>query len=173
MRDEKINIRGVSFKMEINIIAVGKIKENYIQNGINNYVKRMQRFSEVNMDEVKAEKIKENLSAAQMEQVKQKEGERVLSKIPDNNYIIALSVKGKPMTSKGLAKSIQNLQVQGHSSITFLVGGSLGLSDEVLEQADYTLSLSHMTFTHQMIRLILLEQIYRAFKIINGEPYHR
>ena len=159
--------------MKINIITVGKIKENYIKTGMNNYIKRMQRFCDVNIYEVKSEKAKDNMTGAQIEKVKQKESERVYSKVPENDYVIALSVKGKPMTSEGLAKSIQNLQVQGHSSISFLVGGPLGLSDEVLEKADYSLSLSHMTFTHQMIRLILLEQLYRAFKIMNNEPYHK
>ncbi len=159
--------------MEINIIAVGKIKENYIQNGINNYIDRLKRFCEVNIYEVNAEKIGNNLSSAQTEKLKKKEGERVLSRIPDNNYVISLSVKGKPMTSEGLAKSIKNIQMKSYSNIAFLVGGSLGLSDEVIEQADYNLSLSHMTFTHQMIRLILLEQIYRAFKITENEPYHK
>ena len=159
--------------METNIIAVGKIKESYIQNGINNYIDRLKRFCKVNIYEVKAAKIRDNLSSAQTEDLKNKEGKKVLARIPDNNYVIALSVKGKPMTSEGLAKSIQNVQMKSYSSIAFLVGGPLGLSDEVIEKADYNLSLSHMTFTHQMIRLILLEQIYRAFKIIEGEPYHR
>jgi len=159
--------------MEINIIAVGKIKESYIQNGINNYIDRLKRFCKVNIYEVKSEKIRDNLSSAQTEKLKNKEGKKVLAKVPDNNYVIALSVKGKPMTSEGLAKSIQNVQMKSYSSIAFLVGGPLGLSDEVIDKADYNLSLSHMTFTHQMIRLILLEQIYRAFKIIEGEPYHR
>lgn len=159
--------------MEINIIAVGKIKENYIQDGIDNFVDRLRHYTDVNLYEVEPEKIPGNATGAQIEQVKKKEGERVMTKIPDNTYEIALSVKGKPMTSKGLAQSIQNLQIQGHSNFSFIIGGPMGLSDEVMEQADYTLSLSHMTFTHQMIRLILLEQIYRAFKIIKGEPYHK
>ncbi|MFW6007308.1 MAG: 23S rRNA (pseudouridine(1915)-N(3))-methyltransferase RlmH [Halanaerobiales bacterium] len=160
--------------MKINIITVGKIKENYIKTGMENYIKRMKRFCDINIYEVKSEKAKgSNLTGAQIEKVKKKESERVYDKVPENDYIIALSVKGKPMTSEGLAQSIQNLQVQGNSNISFLVGGPMGLSDEILEKADYTLSLSHMTFTHQMIRLILLEQLYRAFKIINGEPYHK
>lgn len=159
--------------MDINIVVVGKIKEDYIQAGLNKFTKRLQHYCNPEIIEVKAEKIPKNPSGAQIEQVKEAEGERVMAKIPDNNYVIALSVKGKPMTSEGLSKSIQNLQVQGHSRITFLVGGARGLSDKVLDSSDYMLSLSHMTFTHQMIRLILLEQIYRAFKIIKGEPYHK
>ena len=159
--------------MNINIIAVGKIKEDYFNRGIDNFIKRLQRYSTVNIYEIKPEKVRNNLTGAQIEQIKRQEGERILEKLDKRDYVIALSVRGKPMTSKGLAQSIQNLQVQGNSSITFLVGGPLGLSEEVMDQADYTLSLSHMTFTHQMIRLILLEQVYRAFKIIKGEPYHK
>ncbi len=159
--------------MEINIVVVGKIKETYIQTGINDFYQRLERFVNLNIIEVKAEKIGNNLSGGEIEQVKEREGREILAKIPAGNYVIALDVKGKPMTSRGLAKSIQNLQLQGYSSITFIIGGALGLSPEVLNAANYSLSLSHMTFTHQMIRLILLEQVYRAFKIINGEPYHK
>lgn len=159
--------------MDINIVVVGKIKEDYIQGGLDKFNRRLQHYCNLEIIEVAAEKIPGNPSGAEIEKVKEAEGKRVLARIPDRNYVIALSVKGKPMTSDGLAKSIQNLQVQGHSKITFLVGGPRGLSQEVLDASDYTLSLSHMTFTHQMIRLILLEQIYRAFKIIKGEPYHK
>ncbi|MFW5985851.1 MAG: 23S rRNA (pseudouridine(1915)-N(3))-methyltransferase RlmH [Halanaerobiales bacterium] len=159
--------------MEINIVAVGRIKENYIQAGIDKFRKRLKRYAEVSIYEVKAEKIGNSLSGAELEQLKNREGERVLEKIPADNYTIALSVKGKPMTSKGLARSIQNIQLQGYSKITFLIGGTMGLGENVLDKVDYNLSLSHMTFTHQMIRLILLEQVYRAFKIMQGEPYHK
>ncbi|MFW6271257.1 MAG: 23S rRNA (pseudouridine(1915)-N(3))-methyltransferase RlmH [Bacillota bacterium] len=159
--------------MEINIIAVGKIRENYIQSGIEDFNQRLQRFCDINMIEIKSEKIRQNLTGAQIEEVKKKEGKNILEAIPEDNYIITLSVQGKPMTSEGLAKSLKNLRTKGKQKISFVVGGSLGLSDEVMDMSDYTLSLSHMTFTHQMIRLILLEQIFRAFKIINGEPYHK
>ncbi len=159
--------------MEINIIAVGKIKENYIQSGIDNYINRLQRLCEIEIHEVNPRKVTKKATGGQIEKIKEKEGERILERIPEDNYIIALSVQGKPMTSEGLAKSLKNLQLQGHQKITFIIGGSLGLSDKIEKKADYILSLSHMTFTHQMIRLILLEQIYRAFKIMNGEPYHK
>ena len=159
--------------MEINIIAVAKIKEKYIQAGIEDFINRLQRFCDLNILEVKPEKIKSDLTGAQIEQVKTKEGQRILEKIPATNYIIALSVYGKPMSSDGLAKSLKNLQLKGQKKISFIIGGPLGLSEEVLNKVDYQLSLSHMTFTHQMIRLIFLEQIYRAFKIMNGEPYHK
>lgn len=158
--------------MDINIIAVGKIKENYIINGINEYSKRLSSYCDLNIIEVKEAKMdKESQKAG--DRIKKKEGERLWEKLPDNGYDIALDASGKPMTSEGLAKSISNLQVQGYSSLNFIIGGSLGLSSELLEKVDYTLSLSRMTFTHQMIRLILLEQLYRAFKIKAGEPYHK
>ncbi|MFW5999608.1 MAG: 23S rRNA (pseudouridine(1915)-N(3))-methyltransferase RlmH, partial [Halanaerobiaceae bacterium] len=158
--------------MNISIIGVGKIRENYVEKGIDDFVERLKHYCDLELIEVSGEKVPKNPSGAQIEQVKEKEGKRIIEKIPGRDYVIALSVKGKPMTSEGLAKSLQNLQNRGISSISFLVGGALGLSEEVMEEADYTLSLSHMTFTHQMIRLILLEQIYRAFKIMKGEPYH-
>ncbi|MFW6035438.1 MAG: 23S rRNA (pseudouridine(1915)-N(3))-methyltransferase RlmH [Halothermotrichaceae bacterium] len=158
--------------MKTNIITVGSIKKDYLQLGINDFVKRLQPYAEVNIIELSDERISGNLSRAEKIQIIDKEGERILNHVSNTTYIIALDVKGKPMTSRGLAKSIQNLQVQGYSSITFIIGGALGISDKVLKQANYNLSLSHMTFTHQMVRLILIEQVYRAFKIIRGEPYH-
>lgn len=158
--------------MEVNIITVGKIKENYIINGINEYSRRLSSYCNLNIIEVKEAKIdKDNQKAS--ERIKKKEGQRLLDKLPDRGYDIALDASGKPMTSEGLAKSINNLQVQGYSRLNFIIGGSLGLSGELLEKVDYSLSLSRMTFTHQMIRLILLEQLYRAFKIKAGEPYHK
>lgn len=158
--------------MEINILAVGKVREDYLQIGIDEYVKRLRPYTRVNMIEITDERIPSNSDKGQIEQIKEREGERILAGIPKNTYTIVLDVKGKPMASPGLAKSIKNLQLKGYSSITFIIGGALGLSKEVLKAGDYRLSLSHMTFTHQMVRLILLEQVYRAFKIIRGEPYH-
>ena len=158
--------------MEIKIIATGKIKNNYLQDGINEYIKRLRPYTDVNMIEVNDERVPSNPSQADKELLMQKEGNRILDLLSDRTYVIALDVKGKPMTSPGLAKSIKNLQIRGYSSISFVIGGALGLSKEVLGKADYRLSMSHMTFTHQMVRLILMEQVYRAFKIIRGEPYH-
>lgn len=158
--------------MDINVVAVGKIKEDYIINGINEYSKRLSSYCDLNIIEVKEAKI-DNGSQKASEKIKRKEGERLKEKLPQNGYDIALDASGKPMTSEGLAKSIKNLQVQGYSRLNFIIGGSLGLSPELLEKVDYTLSLSRMTFTHQMIRLILLEQLFRAFKIKAGEPYHK
>lgn len=158
--------------MEINIIAVGKIKQAYLQQGINEYSKRLQPYTAVNITEISDERIANNPSKAEVEQIKNREGDKLFSSLPENTYTIALDIKGKPMSSEGLAKSIKNLQVRGYSSITFVIGGALGLSKEILNKADFRLSFSHMTFTHQMIRLLLIEQVYRAFKIIRGEPYH-
>lgn len=158
--------------MEINIISVGKLKERYLQEGIDEFIKRLRPYSRIRIIELTDERIAANPSPKEQEAIKNKEGERILNSLEERSYVIALDVKGKPMSSEGLARSIQNLQVQGYSSISFIIGGALGLSKEVLRRADYRLSLSHMTFTHQMVRLILIEQIYRAFRIIRGEPYH-
>jgi 23S rRNA (pseudouridine1915-N3)-methyltransferase len=158
--------------MEINIIAVGKIKEDYIKSGIEDFIKRLIHIIKLNIIELDDEKIPTNISKSLIKQIKEKEGERILARIPNNTYIIVLDSRGKPTTSEGLAKSIQNLQLRGNSSITFIIGGALGLSRSVKEAGDYILSFSYMTFTHQMIRLFLIEQVYRAFKIIRGEPYH-
>lgn len=158
--------------MEINILAVGKVKEAYLREGIEEFVKRLKAYARVNIIELVDEKIPSNPAKAEKEGIKQREGVKILESLSERTYVIALDVRGKPMTSEGLAKSIKNLQIRGYSSITFIIGGALGLSKEVLEKADFRLSFSPMTFTHQMVRLILVEQVYRAFKIMRGEPYH-
>ncbi|MCK8828315.1 23S rRNA (pseudouridine(1915)-N(3))-methyltransferase RlmH [Natroniella acetigena] len=158
--------------MKIRIIAVGKIKQDYIKRGIDEFCKRLQRYSKVDILEVKDEKIGNNLSLSEMDQIKEKEAEKIIDKLDDRAYTIALDPQGKPMTSEGLAKSIGNLQVKGYSTIEFIIGGALGLHQKIRDTADYVLTFSHMTFTHQMIRLFLLEQVYRGFKILNDEPYH-
>ncbi len=159
--------------MEINVIAVGRIKQNYIIQGVEEYSRRLSSYCDLNIIEAKEVKISNQSGEKASEKIKKREGERLLERIPDRGYDIALDARGKPMTSEGLAKSIKNLQVQGYSRLNFVIGGSLGLSQELLDSVDYSLSLSRMTFTHQMIRLILLEQLYRAFKIKEGEPYHK
>ncbi|AZR74216.1 23S rRNA (pseudouridine(1915)-N(3))-methyltransferase RlmH [Anoxybacter fermentans] len=158
--------------MKINIVAVGKIKENFIRTGIEEFLKRLSRYAKIKIMEVKDEKIPSNPSGVDLERVKEREADRILKLIPENSYVIVLAVQGKSMSSEELAKYIQNLMVQGHGEITFVIGGVVGLHQKVIDAADFVLSFSHMTFTHQMIRLILLEQLYRAFKIIKGEPYH-
>ncbi|WP_027339609.1 23S rRNA (pseudouridine(1915)-N(3))-methyltransferase RlmH [Halonatronum saccharophilum] len=158
--------------MKVRVISVGKIKESYIMQGINEFTKRLQRHVDLEVIEVKDEKIGGSLSSAEVEGIKKEEGQRILERLDARSYTIALDPQGKHMSSEGLAKSISNLQVQGYSSIEFIIGGALGLHKSVRDRSDYILSFSHMTFTHQMARLILLEQVYRAFKIIKGEPYH-
>ena len=158
--------------MNINIMTVGSLKSSFLEPGIEEFTKRLGRYCDLNIIEIADETVPKNPSAKEVEALQALEAERIIKSIPDRSYVFALDVKGKPMTSKGFAKSLNNLQVRGYSSFSFIIGGATGLSNIVLQQADYKFSLSHMTFTHQMIRLILLEQIYRAFKINNNEPYH-
>ncbi|MCQ6280249.1 23S rRNA (pseudouridine(1915)-N(3))-methyltransferase RlmH [Bacillus sp. EB600] len=159
--------------MNISIVTVGKLKEKYLKQGIDEYLKRLTSYAKVEVIEVADEKAPEELSALEMEQVKQKEGERILAKISQDAYVIALAINGKMESSEQLADSLDKLATYGRSKIAFVIGGSLGLSDEVVKRADEQLSFSKMTFPHQLMRLILVEQIYRAFRINRGEPYHK
>ena len=159
--------------MRINIVCVGKIKEKYLKLGIDEFKKRLSKYCKLEIIELEDEKAPENLSDKEMLIIKEKEGNKILSKIKDNSYVIALAIDGKNLSSEELAQTINKLGVRGVSNITFVIGGSLGLSDEVLSRADYKLSFSKMTFPHQLMRLILLEQVYRAYRINNGEPYHK
>ena len=159
--------------MNITVISVGKIKEKYLKLGIEEFSKRLSKYCKLDMIELDDEKCPENLSDKDMEIVKSKEGNKILSKIKNNSYVIALAIDGKNLSSEELASTISNLAVRGNSHVTFVIGGSLGLSSEVLKRADYKLSFSKMTFPHQLMKLILLEQVYRAFRINNNEPYHK
>ncbi|CEG21213.1 Ribosomal RNA large subunit methyltransferase H [Planococcus massiliensis] len=159
--------------MNISIVSVGKLKEKYLKSGIEEYTKRLGSYAKVNEVEVADEKAPEQLSDADMEIVKKKEGERILAKISPDAYVIALAIDGKMKTSEQLAKDIESLMTYGRSKIVFVIGGSLGLHDEVLKRADEKLSFSKMTFPHQLMKLILVEQVYRAFRIMKGEPYHK
>ena len=159
--------------MRINIVCVGKIKEKYLKLGIDEFKKRLSKYCKLEIIELEDEKAPENLSDKEMLMIKEKEGKKILSKIKDNSYVIALAIDGKNLSSEELAETINKLGVRGVSNITFVIGGSLGLSDEVLSRADYKLSFSKMTFPHQLMRLILLEQVYRAYRINSGEPYHK
>ncbi len=159
--------------MNINIIAVGKIKERFIREGINEFSKRLSRYCNLKIVEIDDEKAPENLSDKEMEIVKNKEGIKLLSKIPQNSFIISLEIEGKEISSEELSKKMEDLMIGGINDITFIIGGSLGLSQEVRSKADFKLSFSKMTFPHQLMRLILLEQVYRGFKIMKGEPYHK
>lgn len=159
--------------MNITIISVGKLKEKYLKLGIEEFSKRLSKYCKLDMIELDDEKCPENLSEKDMEIVKNKEGQKILSKVKSNSYVIALAIDGKNLSSEELADTMSKLAVRGNSHITFIIGGSLGLADEVLKRADYKLSFSKMTFPHQMMKLILLEQVYRSFRINNNEPYHK
>ncbi|WP_341962893.1 23S rRNA (pseudouridine(1915)-N(3))-methyltransferase RlmH [Planococcus maritimus] len=159
--------------MNISIVTVGKLKEKYLKAGIAEYAKRLGAYAKIAEVEVADEKAPEQLSEADMEIVKKKEGERILAKIPQDAYVIALAIDGKMKTSEQLAKDMESLMTYGRSKVVFVIGGSLGLHDEVLKRADEKLSFSKMTFPHQLMKLILLEQVYRGFRIMKGEPYHK
>lgn len=159
--------------MKISIICVGKIKEKYLKEGIGEYSKRLSRYCGLQIIEVDDEQAPESLSTAQETQVKRKESERIMAKLKEGAFLIVLDVKGEKASSEGFASTLQQCFNRGRSNITFVIGGSLGLDAELVSKADMRLSLSDMTFPHQLTRLILLEQLYRAFKIINGETYHK
>lgn len=160
-------------KMKITVIAVGKIKENYWEAAIAEYEKRLKRYCKLEIVAVADEKTPDGASPAAEAQIKEKEGERILAKIRQDAYVIALAIQGKMLDSVQLAQKIEGLGVEGKGQIVLVIGGSLGLSDAVLNRADYLLSFSKMTFPHQMMRVIVLEQIYRSYRIICGEPYHK
>ena len=159
--------------MKIKIVCVGKLKEKYLKDGIAEYVKRIGRFADVDIVELSDIKIPDNPSEAECEKIKDDEGLRILSKIKKEEFVYALCVEGKQMQSEVFAQSISSSMLRGYNTITFIIGGSLGLSDNVKKTADVRLSFSEMTFPHQLMRLILTEQIYRAFKINSNEQYHK
>lgn len=160
--------------MKIKIIGVGKIKEKFFRASIDEYLKRMSPYNDVEIIEVNDEPAAENLSQKEVEKVKEIEGDRILAKISDDDYLVSLEILGKQMTSEKFAKFIQNEMLEGFGrNLVFVIGGSNGLSKAVSQRANYKLSFSKMTFPHQLMRVILLEQIYRAFRIINNHPYHK
>lgn len=159
--------------MKITILTVGKIKEKYFTAAITEYTKRLSRYCKLEIIEVQDEKTPDKAPDAINRQIKDKEGERLLAHVKDDSYVIALAIQGKELSSEQLAQKIDQLALNGKSHIIFIIGGSLGLSDAVLKRADYQLSFSPMTFPHQLMRVILLEQIYRTFKINAEEPYHK
>ena len=159
--------------MNIKIIGVGKLKEKYLKQGIAEYAKRLGKFCKFEIVEVPDEKAPEKLAAAEMEGVKEKEGERILAKIRDKEYVYALAIEGKERSSEEFAQEIAQLTTYGRSDITFVIGGSLGLSPAVLKRAETKISFGRFTLPHQLMRLVLSEQVYRAFMINNGSPYHK
>ena len=159
--------------MKITILCVGKIKEKYFTGAIEEYAKRLSRYCKLEIIEVADEKTPDGASEALEEQIKQKEAERLMKYIPEDAYVMVLAILGKQLTSEELSDKINELGVRGTSHIVFIIGGSIGLGQEVLKRSNYGLSFSKMTFPHQLMRVILLEQIYRSYRIINGEPYHK
>ncbi len=159
--------------MKFQIITVGKLKEKYLKDGIAEYLKRLQRYAVVEIVEVADEQTPDNASNAEELQIKAKEAQRIQKYIKDDTYLIALAIEGKMLTSEQLADKIEQLGINGNSHVTMVIGGSLGLDDSILKQADLLLSFSKMTFPHQLMRLILVEQLYRSYRIIKGEPYHK
>lgn len=159
--------------MNITVLAVGKLKEKYWRDAVGEYSKRLGKFCRLTITEIKESPLRANPSAADEEAVKMAEGRNILEKIRPSDYVVSLEIQGKSLSSEKLSEHMERLAVSGKSSIIFVIGGSLGLSREVSDRADLKLSFSSMTFPHQMMRVILLEQIYRSFKIINNEAYHK
>lgn len=158
--------------LHINIICVGKIKENYLKDAITEYAKRLSKYCKLQIIEVADEQIPDNLSNRLAENVKEIEGKRILAQIK-NSYVIALDLKGKQFTSEEFSNKLENISLNSNSNISFIIGGSIGLSNEVIQHSNELICFSKMTFPHQLIRVFLLEQIYRAFKISNHETYHK
>jgi 23S rRNA (pseudouridine1915-N3)-methyltransferase len=159
--------------LKITLISIGKIKEDFFKKAIEEYTKRLSSYCSLDQIELPDEKAPDNLSQKEELLIKNKEGERILQKLDPSSYFIVLDIKGKQLSSEELSKKIEELGIYGTSHITFAIGGSLGLSDKVLKKADMKLSFSKMTFPHQLFKVILLEQIYRSFRIMKGEPYHK
>ena len=159
--------------MKITVITVGKIKEKYLRDAIAEYARRLSRYCKLEIIEVADEKTPDQAGETVEEQIRDKEGERILKYIRADMYVITLEIGGKMVSSEELADKVNMLGIQGQSSVAFVIGGSIGLGREVLKRSDYALSFSKMTFPHQLMRVILLEQVYRSYRIINGEPYHK
>lgn len=161
------------FDMKITVLCVGKVKEKFYRDAIDEFSKRLSRYCKMEVVEVADEKTQEQASDVEIRLVKEKEGERLLKNIKEDAYVITLCIDGKQLDSEELSEKMEKLGVQGVSHIYFIIGGSLGLADEVIKRADFKLSFSKMTFPHQLMRVILLEQIYRGYRIMNNEPYHK
>lgn len=159
--------------MNITIISVGKLKEKYLKQAIEEYSKRLSRYCKLDIIELPDEKTPDNASEKEELQIKEKEGTAILNKVKDNMYVVAMDLKGTQMTSEELSGFMQDLGVRGESNLCFIIGGSLGLSKQVISRANHKLCFSKMTFPHQLFRVMLLEQIYRGFRIMKNEPYHK
>ena len=162
----------MTFLLSINVICIGKIKENYLKNAIEEYSKRLSKYCKLTITELPDEKIPDKLNNSLENDIKTKECNNIINHIKKDSYIIALDLNGKQFTSEEFSKKIENLSME-NSNLTFIIGGSLGLTKKLLDMCDLKVCFSKMTFPHQLIRVFLLEQIFRAFKISNGETYHR
>ncbi len=161
------------FALKITVIAVGKIKEKFYTEALSEYSKRLSKYIKLDVIEVADEKTPDQASEREIAQILEKEAQRILAKLPSGAYVIPLAIDGKMLSSEGLSEKLAELGLQGDSHLAFIIGGSLGLADSVLEKADLKLSFSKMTFPHQLMRVILLEQVYRAMRIMRNEPYHK
>ena len=159
--------------MKITLVTVGKIKEKFYTDAIAEYTKRLSRYCKLEIVQVADEKTPDKASETEERQIKEREGKRVLAQIKEGAYVIALAIQGEMLSSEQLAGKLERLGIEGQSQLVLVIGGSLGLSEGVLRRADYQLSFSRMTFPHQLMRVILLEQLYRSYRIIQGEPYHK
>lgn len=159
--------------MKVKIISVGKLKENYLKDGIAEYSKRLGRFTKLELIEVADEKTPDNASPVENLKIMDKEADRILSKVGERDFVIALAIEGKNMPSEDFSQLLQSKMTSGYSTITFIIGGSLGLSDRVKKRANQLMSFGRLTLPHQLMRLVLVEQIYRAFMIAEGSPYHK
>ena len=168
-----ISLKKEKSHMKIRIVAIGKLKEKYLKDAINEYSKRLSRFVQLDIVELPDEKTPEKISFKEQQIVLKKEADKMSPKIPSNSTLILMDVQGKAMTSEDFAKTLENYTISGKSSFCIIIGGSLGIHDSLKQRADLLLSMSNMTFPHQLARVILLEQLYRAFKIMNNETYHK
>ena len=159
--------------MKITCVVVGKIKEKYFTDAIKEYSKRLSRYCKLEIVELADEKTPDGASEAEELAIREKEGERILKALKDDAYVIALAIEGKMLDSVELSKKMESLGISGTSHIAFVIGGSLGLAPAVMKRADYALSFSRMTFPHQLMRVVLLEQLYRSYRIMKNEPYHK
>lgn len=159
--------------MKITVIAVGKLKERYLRDGCDEYLKRLGAYSRVNIVEISEERCSENPSRAEIEAVKDKEGKRIISKIPKGAFVVPMCIEGEQMSSEDFSRRIEEISIKGFGEIVFIIGGSFGMSDEVKSLGGLKLSFGRMTLPHQLMRMILLEQIYRAFSILNNGKYHK
>ena len=159
--------------LHITIVCIGKLKEKYLQEAIAEYSKRLSKYCNFNILELPDEKVPDNLNESLANVIKEKEAEKIISHIEKNSYIFTLDLKGKQLTSEEFSKKISNISLNSSSNITFIIGGTLGLSEKVLNCSNELICFSKMTFPHQLIRIFLTEQIFRAFKISNNETYHR